>query len=173
MTCTHAVSFSLLHMLLLGVAVCLLPAGFRGLPESMWVKDCLNLGVCPKTLIAHLRAKFEVLGGVVYEHTAFKSAVVCPDGVLVTVMAAAELPADLGDVNRPNALLKKQQQQQHDERPNVQQSPQQQQQQQHAPLAHAVAAAAASNVTVVAAAGGASNAVRLPPQPPPVTPHPI
>eukprot|EP00775_Hariotina_reticulata_P005190 gene5190-5428_t len=47
--------------------------GFRGSAEPMWVNDCLNLGVSPKTLIAHLRAKFEVLGGVVYEHTAFKA----------------------------------------------------------------------------------------------------
>ena len=35
------------------------------------------------------RAKFEVLGGVIYEHTAFKSGVVGTDGVVVSLMNAA------------------------------------------------------------------------------------
>lgn len=77
--------------------------GFKG-GDPLWVNDCLNIGVDPKQLIAILRSKFEALGGVIHEHTAFKSAVVCTDGVAVTVAAAAGAPADVGDTNRPNAV---------------------------------------------------------------------
>lgn len=85
--------------------------GFKG-GDPLWVNDCLNIGVNPKTLIATLRAKFQALGGVIYEHTEFKSAVVCHDGVAATVVAASHAPAGVGDTNRPNALAQQQRQQQ-------------------------------------------------------------
>jgi hypothetical protein len=76
------------------------------------VQDCLNIGVSPKSLIASLRRRFEACGGIIYEQTAFKSAVICPDGVVATLINAADTPVDVGDTNRPNALTKQQQQQQ-------------------------------------------------------------
>jgi hypothetical protein len=82
--------------------------GFKGGAEPLTINNVLNIGVCPKTLISTLRARFEVLGGVIYEHTAFKSAVVCADGVVVSLMNAAAAPADVGDTNRPNALQQEQ-----------------------------------------------------------------
>jgi hypothetical protein len=78
--------------------------GFKGAAEPLTINNVLNIGVCPKTLIATMRAKFEVLGGVIYEHTAFKSGVVGTDGVVVSLMNAAGAPADVGDTNRPNAM---------------------------------------------------------------------
>jgi hypothetical protein len=78
--------------------------GFKGAAEPLTINNVLNIGVCPKTLIATMRAKFEVLGGVIYEHTAFKSGVVGTDGVVVSLMNAAGTPADVGDTNRPNAM---------------------------------------------------------------------
>lgn len=58
--------------------------------QDLWVDDCLNVGVCPRQLIALLRERFEGAGGVVLEHAAFKAAevsccdtrwcVVCGDG---------------------------------------------------------------------------------------------
>lgn len=41
--------------------------GFKGGAEPLTIDNVLNIGVCPKTLIATMRAKFEVLGGVIYE----------------------------------------------------------------------------------------------------------
>jgi hypothetical protein len=82
--------------------------GFKGGAEPLTINNVLNIGVCPKTLISTLRARFEVLGGVIYEHTAFKSAVVCADGVVVSLMNAAAAPANVGDTNRPNALQQEQ-----------------------------------------------------------------
>jgi len=82
--------------------------GFKGGSEPLSINNVLNIGVCPKTLIATLRARFEVLGGAIYEHTAFKSAVVGSDGVIVSLVNAAGAPADVGDTNRPNALQQEQ-----------------------------------------------------------------
>jgi hypothetical protein len=75
------------------------------------VQDCLNLGVSPKSLIASLRRRFEACGGIIYEQTEFKSAVICPDGVVATLVSAANAPVGVGDTNRPNGLTKEQQQQ--------------------------------------------------------------
>ncbi|KAF6255437.1 hypothetical protein COO60DRAFT_211816 [Scenedesmus sp. NREL 46B-D3] len=84
--------------------------GFKG-GRPLWVQDCLNIGVSPRALIASLRRRFEASGGVIYEQTAFKSAVICPDGVVASLAGAAGAPAGVGDTNRPNALTKQQQQQ--------------------------------------------------------------
>lgn len=84
--------------------------GFKGGAKPLTINNVLNIGVCPKTLIATMRAKFEVLGGVIYEHTAFKSGVVGSDGVVVNLMNAAGAPADVGDTNRPNAMQHQEQQ---------------------------------------------------------------
>jgi hypothetical protein len=75
------------------------------------VQDCLNIGVSPKSLIASLRRRFEACGGIIYEQTEFKSAVLCPDGVVATLVSAANAPVGVGDTNRPNGLTKEQQQQ--------------------------------------------------------------
>jgi hypothetical protein len=63
------------------------------------------------SLIASLRRRFEACGGVIYEQTEFKSAVICPDGVVATLVSAANAPVGVGDTNRPNGLTKEQQQQ--------------------------------------------------------------
>jgi hypothetical protein len=48
--------------------------GFKGGREDIWVDDCLNVGVSPQQLIERLRRRFEAAGGVVLEHTSFRSA---------------------------------------------------------------------------------------------------
>ena len=50
---------------------------------EVWVKDVLNIGVDPVYLLAQLKQKFLQAGGKLLENTAFKSAVVHPDGVVV------------------------------------------------------------------------------------------
>jgi hypothetical protein len=82
--------------------------GFKGSDAPLSVNNVLNIGVCPKSLIAAMRARFEVLGGVIYEHTAFRSAVVASDGVVVSLANAAGAPADVEDTNRPNAVQQQQ-----------------------------------------------------------------
>ncbi|TVQ11751.1 MAG: FAD-binding oxidoreductase [Leptolyngbya sp. DLM2.Bin27] len=51
--------------------------------DPLWVKDVLNVGVDPKGLLEQLKAKFLAAGGQLFEHTAFDSAWVHPNGVLV------------------------------------------------------------------------------------------
>ena len=56
--------------------------GFMG-GKDIWVKDVLNIGVDPVYLLETLKNKFLTWGGVLLENTAFKSATVCEDGVVV------------------------------------------------------------------------------------------
>ncbi|MBD2106432.1 FAD-binding oxidoreductase [Nodosilinea sp. FACHB-13] len=51
--------------------------------EPLWVEDVLNVGVDPKGLLERLKAKFLAAGGQLFEHTAFDSAQVHPNGVEV------------------------------------------------------------------------------------------
>jgi lycopene cyclase CruP len=51
--------------------------------QEIWVKDVLNIGVNPVYLLATLKQKFLQAGGILLENTAFKSAVVHPDGVVI------------------------------------------------------------------------------------------
>ncbi|MBD1875512.1 FAD-binding oxidoreductase [Nodosilinea sp. FACHB-131] len=51
--------------------------------EPLWVEDVLNVGVDPKGLLERLKAKFLAAGGQLFEHTAFDSAQVHPNGVAV------------------------------------------------------------------------------------------
>ncbi|MDJ0704290.1 MAG: FAD-binding oxidoreductase [Leptolyngbyaceae cyanobacterium MO_188.B28] len=51
--------------------------------EDLWVEDVLNIGVDPVYLLETLKQKFLAAGGRLFEHTAFDSAVVHPDGVNV------------------------------------------------------------------------------------------
>lgn len=44
--------------------------------QDIWVRDCLNLGVHPRSLLDMLRRKFVGAGGVIYENTAFKGAAI-------------------------------------------------------------------------------------------------
>lgn len=58
--------------------------GFK--PDAeVWVQDVLNIGVDPRYLLEQLKQKFLQAGGKLLENTAFKSATVHPDGVVVTV----------------------------------------------------------------------------------------
>lgn len=52
--------------------------------QEVWVKDVLNIGVDPVYLLEQLKQKFLQAGGKLLENTAFKSAIVHPDGVVVT-----------------------------------------------------------------------------------------
>ena len=72
--------------------------------KDIWVEGCLNIGVHPKKLLEIVRGKFLAAGGVIYEHTAFKTGEVHPDGVLIKLMCAKEAPGDVGDTNRPTAM---------------------------------------------------------------------
>lgn len=51
--------------------------------SEVWVKDVLNIGVDPIYLLEQLKQKFLQAGGKLLENTAFKSATVHPDGVVV------------------------------------------------------------------------------------------
>ena len=55
---------------------------FKEAPE-VWVKDVLNIGVDPVCLLAQLKQKFLQAGGRLLENTAFESATVHSDGVIV------------------------------------------------------------------------------------------
>ena len=78
--------------------------GVRGRAPDIWVRDVLNMGVCPRALLALLRAKFLAEGGTLLEHTAFRSARVLDDGVELALAPAAGSAPEAGDVNRPSAL---------------------------------------------------------------------
>ncbi|MDJ0631606.1 MAG: FAD-dependent oxidoreductase [Xenococcaceae cyanobacterium MO_188.B29] len=56
--------------------------GFLG-GKDIWVKDVLNIGVDPVYLLDTLKKRFLEFGGKLLENTAFKSATIHPDGVLV------------------------------------------------------------------------------------------
>ena len=56
--------------------------GFFG-GKDIWVKDVLNIGVDPIYLLDTLKKKFLKFGGKLLENTAFKTATIHPDGVLV------------------------------------------------------------------------------------------
>ncbi|WOD41975.1 FAD-binding oxidoreductase [Nodosilinea sp. E11] len=51
--------------------------------DPLWVEDVLNVGIDPRELLEQLKAKFLQAGGKLFEHTAFDSAWVHPNGVLV------------------------------------------------------------------------------------------
>ncbi len=51
--------------------------------KEVWVEDVLNIGVDPVYLLGTLKDKFIAAGGKLLENTAFKSATVHPDGVLI------------------------------------------------------------------------------------------
>ena len=51
--------------------------------NEIWVKDVLNIGVDPVYLLATLKQKFIAAGGLLLENTAFKSATVHPNGVVI------------------------------------------------------------------------------------------
>jgi lycopene cyclase CruP len=56
--------------------------GFLG-GQEIWIEDVLNIGVDPVYLLATLKDKFLAAGGELLENTAFKSATIYPNGVLV------------------------------------------------------------------------------------------
>ncbi len=51
--------------------------------EPLWVRDVLNVGIDPVYLLETLKQRFLESGGTLLEHTAFRGAVVHPDGVVV------------------------------------------------------------------------------------------
>lgn len=51
--------------------------------QEVWVENVLNIGVYPVYLLEQLKQKFLQAGGKLLENTAFKSAIVHPDGVVV------------------------------------------------------------------------------------------
>jgi lycopene cyclase CruP len=50
---------------------------------ELWVRDVLNVGVDPVFLLDTLKAKFLAAGGQLFEHTAFDTAVIHPNGVVI------------------------------------------------------------------------------------------
>ena len=52
--------------------------------NKLWVKDVLNIGIDPIYLLERLKQKFIQAGGILLENTAFKSATVHPNGVVIT-----------------------------------------------------------------------------------------
>lgn len=56
--------------------------GFSG-GKDLWVRDVLNVGVCPVTLLALLKEKFLQAGGSLFEHHCFQGATLYLDGVEV------------------------------------------------------------------------------------------
>ncbi len=51
--------------------------------KDVWVRDVLNIGIDPVYLLETLKAKFLAAGGHLFEHTAFSTAVIHPDGVAI------------------------------------------------------------------------------------------
>ncbi len=51
--------------------------------KDLWVKDVLNIGVDPVSLLEQLKQKFLSAGGTLLEHTPFKSATIHPNGVAI------------------------------------------------------------------------------------------
>ena len=51
--------------------------------STVWVEDVLNIGVDPVYLLEQLKQKFLLAGGKLLENTAFKTATVHPDGVVI------------------------------------------------------------------------------------------
>jgi lycopene cyclase CruP len=87
--------------------------------NDLWVKGVLNIGVSPRKLISIFKHKFIEAGGVLREHTSFKSATIYKDCALVKVLpcgssnsvsskskseGANELELTPADVNRPCAV---------------------------------------------------------------------
>ncbi|CAL5227327.1 g10267 [Coccomyxa viridis] len=66
-------------------------------------EDVLNLGVSPRRLLSHMRARFVDNGGVIHEGASFHSAEVYPEGVVIKVSNGTEEPITAGDANRPLA----------------------------------------------------------------------
>ncbi|KAK9841219.1 hypothetical protein WJX74_002056 [Apatococcus lobatus] len=65
--------------------------------------DCLNIGVRPKTLIRSMRARFEEAGGTVMEHTAFRTADLYRDAVVIqTASQAGSAPAAAPEDAQPS-----------------------------------------------------------------------
>ena len=69
----------------------------------IWLEGALVVGVCPRTLLAAVRARYEAEGGVVKEWTAFKGAEVCANGVVIDTSPSRDAPPDVGDAGRPLA----------------------------------------------------------------------
>lgn len=59
-----------------------------GQGAALWVEDVLNVGVDPVFLLERLKTKFLDAGGQLFEHTAFETAVVHPNGVNVTTVSS-------------------------------------------------------------------------------------
>ena len=79
--------------------------GFKGGEHDIFISDVLNIGVSPRRLIDAFKRRFLEAGGVVLEHTAFKSAVVYRNGAEVKLLpGAGGLPLTAADVNRPTAV---------------------------------------------------------------------
>jgi lycopene cyclase CruP len=57
---------------------------------EVWVEDVLNVGVNPVFLLDTLKAKFLAAGGQLFEQTAFKAAMVHPNGIHITVNRSQE-----------------------------------------------------------------------------------
>lgn len=53
--------------------------------EEVWVNNVLNIGIDPVILLEQLQQKFLQAGGILLENTAFKSAKIHPDGVVLEV----------------------------------------------------------------------------------------
>ncbi|KXZ50501.1 hypothetical protein GPECTOR_16g676 [Gonium pectorale] len=78
--------------------------GFLG-GQDMWTSDVLNLGVQPRRLLDSLRRRFLGAGGVIHENTAFKGAIIHPDGLRLRLSPGGTAsPLAVGDTNRPNGL---------------------------------------------------------------------
>lgn len=78
--------------------------GFHGGGE-LWISGVLNCGISPRRLISTLKHRFLEAGGVIFEGTAFKSAVVHTNGTLVRLQpGSGGQPITPADVNRPTAV---------------------------------------------------------------------
>ncbi len=61
--------------------------------DELWVKDILNIGVDPVSLLEKLKQKFLEGGGTLLENTPFKSATVHPNGVSIQTSGSEEAAA--------------------------------------------------------------------------------
>ncbi|CCH67698.1 Lycopene cyclase, CruP type [Richelia intracellularis HH01] len=62
--------------------------------KDIWIKDVLNVGICPIYLLENIKQKFVAIGGNLLESTPFIGAVVHPDGVVVNKEFSTRLLVD-------------------------------------------------------------------------------
>jgi len=74
--------------------------------DDIWVKDVLNIGVDPVYLLETLKNRFVESGGILLENTAYESAIIHPDGVVVKVTSTNSSSIEGEELGENSIILK-------------------------------------------------------------------